>query len=256
MKRLTVLMLLVSIFFYFGVAGELQNTIAEAIGVWLFDEGNGNKVKDASGNGHDGEIIGEVEWVDGKFEKALQFDGGHVQVPHEDVMNLRQWTMTAWIKVPKIVDPYQVIVGKETWPNRNYTMWIRPGVMTFGFTLPGGAQDLQVGSKVVTDNQWHFVAGVYDEKNLTPYVDGERFNPRGAAGKPATSGAPLIIGAQGPNGKNGPLKGIIDEVAVYNTALDEDEITEVMEGLTKQFQAVEAVGKLAVTWGSIKESSE
>ena len=188
MKKLTILMLLVSIFFSFGVAGELQNTIAEAIGVWLFDEGNGNKVKDASGNGHDGEIVGEVAWADGKFEKALKFDGGHVLVPHEDVMNLRQWTMTAWIKVPKIVDPYQVIVGKEAWPNRNYTMWIRPGVMTFGFTLPGGAQDLQVGSKEVTDNQWHFVAGVYDEKNLIPYVDGEQFNPRGAAGKPATSG--------------------------------------------------------------------
>ena len=168
------------------------------IGVWLFDEGNGKVVKDLSGNGHHGEIIGEVAWADGKFETALEFDGGHVSVPHEDIMNLRQWTMTAWIKVPKVVDPYQIILGKERWPNRNYTMWIRPGVMTFGFTLPNGAQDLQVGSKEVTDGKWHFVAGVYDEKNLTPYVDGVQFNPRGAAGKPATSNAPLIIGAQGP----------------------------------------------------------
>ena len=253
MKSLTGLMLLASIFGYFSVAGEIKGATAEVIGVWLFDEGNGNTVKDVSGNGHHGEIIGEVAWADGKFESALEFDGGHVRVPHEDVMNLRQWTMTAWVKVPKIVEPYQVIVGKETWPNRNYTMWIRPGVMTFGFTLPAGAQDLQVASKIVTDNKWHFVAGVYDEKHLIPYVDGEQFNPRGAAGKPATSNAPLIIGAQGPDGKNGPLKGIIDEVAVYNTALDEDELEEVMEGLTKQFQAVEAAGKLTVTWGHLKE---
>ena len=253
MKNLTGLMLLVSIFWYFSVAGELKSAPAEAIGVWLFDEGNGNTVKDTSGNGHHGEIIGEVAWVDGKFESALEFDGRHVLVPHEDVMNLRQWTMTAWIKVPKIVDPYQVILGKETWPDRNYTMWIRPGVMTFGFTLPGGAQDLQVGSKEVADGKWHFVAGVYDEKNLIPYVDGEQFNPRGAAGKPATSNAPLIIGAQGPDGENGPLKGIIDAVAIYDTALDEDELAEVMENLTKQFQAVEVVGKLTVTWGHLKE---
>ena len=106
MKRLTGLMLSVSIFWYFGVAGELKSASAEAIGVWLFDEGNGNTVKDVSGNGHHGEIIGEVAWVDGKFESALEFDGGHVLVPHEDVMNLRQWTITAWIKVPKIVEPY------------------------------------------------------------------------------------------------------------------------------------------------------
>ena len=253
MKSLIGLMLSVSIFCYFSVAGELKSASAEVVGVWLFDEGNGKTVKDASRNGHDGEIIGEVAWVDGKFESALKFDGGHVLVPHEDVMNLRQWTMTAWIKVPKIVEPYQVILGKEAWPNRNYTMWIRPGVMTFGFTLPAGAQDLQVGSKVVTDDKWHFVAGVYDEKNLIPYVDGEQFNPRGAAGKPATSNAPLIIGAQGPDGRNGPLKGIIDEVAVYDTALDEDELAEVMESLTKQFQSVEATGKLTVTWGHLKE---
>ena len=251
MKKLTVLMLLMSIFFCFGII----NASADAIGVWLFDEGNGKIVKDLSGNGHHGEIVGEVAWADGKFETALEFDGGHVSIPHEDIMNLRQWTMTAWIKVPKIVDPYQIIVGKEAWPNRNYTMWIRPGVMTFGFTLPGGAQDLQVGSKEVTDGKWHFVAGVYDEKNLIPYVDGEQFNPRGAAGKPATNNAPLIIGAQGPDGKNGTLRGIIDEVAVYNMALDEDEINEVMEGLSKQFQAVDASEKLAVTWGYLKDNS-
>ncbi len=252
MKRITVLMLLLGIFCYF----RITSADADVIGVWLFDEGNGKIVKDASGNDHHGEIVGEVAWVDGKFENALEFDGGHVLVPHADVMNLRQWTMTAWIKVPEIVNPYQVIMGKEAWPDRNYTMWIRPGVMTFGFTLPGGAQDLQVGSKEVTDNEWHFVAGVYDEKNLIPYVDGERFNPRGAAGKPATNNAPFIIGAQGPAGNGGPLKGIIDEVAVYNTALDEDEIAEVMEGLTKQFHAVEATGKLAVTWGYLKASGK
>lgn len=249
MKRAITLMLILSIF---SCVAVVPCVTAEVVGVWLFDEGDGKTVKDASGNGHDGEIIGEVAWVDGKFEKALEFDGGHVLVPHDNVMNLRQWTMTAWIKVPKIVEPYQIIVGKEAWPNRNYTMWIRPGVMTFGFTLPGGAQDLQVGSKVVTDGQWHFVAGVYDEKNLIPYVDGEQFNPRGAAGKPATSDAPLIIGAQGPDGRNGPLKGIIDEVAVYDTALDEDELAEVMESLTKQFQSVEAMGKLTLTWGHLK----
>ena len=248
MKTLIVSMLLMSIFCCFWIS----NASADAIGVWLFDEGAGKIVKDLSGNGHHGEIIGEVAWADGKFDNALEFDGGHVLVPHEDIMNLRQWTMTAWIKVPKIVDPYQIIVGKERWPNRNYTMWIRPGVMTFGFTLPNGAQDLQVGSKEVTDGKWHFVAGVYDEKNLIPYVDGEQFNPRGAAGKPATSNAPLIIGAQGPDGKKGPLRGIIDEVAVYNTALDENEIAEVMEGLSKQFQAVEATGKLTITWGYLK----
>ena len=86
MKRLTLLMLLPSIFCYFGII----SASADAIGVWLFDEGAGEIVKDVSGNGHHGEIVGEVAWSEGKFDNALEFDGGHVLVPHEDVMNLRQ----------------------------------------------------------------------------------------------------------------------------------------------------------------------
>ena len=109
MKRITVLMLLLSIFCYF----RITSANADPIGVWLFDEGNGKIVKDISGNEHHGEIVGEVAWADGKFETALEFDGGHVLVPHADVMNFGQWTMTAWIKVPKIVDPYQVIMAKR-----------------------------------------------------------------------------------------------------------------------------------------------
>lgn len=228
-----------------------NTTKAEMVGLWLFDEGNGKVVKDASGNGNDGEIVGKVEWVNGKFDSALEFDGGHVQVPHQDNLNLEQFTITAWVNVPAVVDPYQMIVGKEAWPDRNYAMWIRPGVMTFGFTTPGAVQDIQVGSKEVADGQWHFVAGTYDKKNLTPYVDGVAMNPRGAAEKPATNPAMLMIGAQPPNG-GGPLKGQIDEVAIYNTALNEKEISKIMEGLANQFQAVDPSGKLATTWAKIR----
>jgi hypothetical protein len=98
-------MLLVS---FFAISVLLtKSTTAEVVGVWLFDEGNGKIVKDASGKGHDGEIVGEVAWTEGKFGTGLEFDSGYVIVPHEDIMNLRQWTITAWIKVPAIVDPYQ-----------------------------------------------------------------------------------------------------------------------------------------------------
>ena len=37
-------------------------------------DGKGAKAEDLSGNGHDGEIDKPL-WVDGKFEKALEFDG-------------------------------------------------------------------------------------------------------------------------------------------------------------------------------------
>ena len=49
-------------------------------GIWFFDEGKGGVANDSSENGNDGEIV-DAQWVDGKFGKALKFEGGaHVAV--------------------------------------------------------------------------------------------------------------------------------------------------------------------------------
>ena len=52
------------------------------MGMWLFDEGKGGVATDSSKQGNDGEIHG-AKWVDGKFGKALEFDGANnwVEVP-------------------------------------------------------------------------------------------------------------------------------------------------------------------------------
>ena len=42
--------------------------------LYHFDEGQGTVAKDSSGHGYDGEIRG-AEWVEGRFGKALRFDG-------------------------------------------------------------------------------------------------------------------------------------------------------------------------------------
>ena len=52
-----------------------------------------------------------------------------------------------------------------------------------------------------------------------------------------------------------PVKGIIDDVALFSVALEEEDIQEIMNnGLQKTLNiiAVESAGKLAVTWGRLK----
>ncbi len=53
------------------------------MGAWLFDEGSGDEAADWTGKENNGEIDG-AEWVDGKFGKALDFDGEKSQVIIED----------------------------------------------------------------------------------------------------------------------------------------------------------------------------
>ena len=222
----------------------------DILGIWTFENSDGKEVSDLSGNEHNGEIIGNAKLVDGKFGEAIEFTGGHVKVEHTDDMSLETFSLTAWINVPKTVDPYQFVVGKEAWPDRNYSMWIRPDKIVVGFTNGG---DKQVTGASVVGGAWHHVASTYDGQIFKVYVDGIRNAQASLGTTPKTCNCPLLIGAQPPNGANGPIEGIIDEVGVFRIALEEDEIMRIMEnGMKTLVLSVEHNGKLCATWGALR----
>ena len=49
------------------------------VGYWPFEEGKGDEAIDESGSGNDGNITGKVKWVEGKFDKALEFEPDNSQ---------------------------------------------------------------------------------------------------------------------------------------------------------------------------------
>ena len=73
------------------------------VGLWLLDEIEGDKVRDSSGNGHDGTLIGSPELVAGKFGNALSFDGTDdvVDCGNADSLNLGTFTVVFWANVPE-----------------------------------------------------------------------------------------------------------------------------------------------------------
>jgi len=68
---------------------------------WHFDEGYGSVLKDSSGNGNDGTIYGAT-WVDGKFGKALSFDGvdDYVDCGNDRIFDFgtNTFTIETWVK--------------------------------------------------------------------------------------------------------------------------------------------------------------
>ena len=71
------------------------------VAVWLLNEGSGNKVTDFSGKGHDGEFGGgKPKWVDGKFGKALSFDGqaDFVKMNDPTIPETADLTIGCWVK--------------------------------------------------------------------------------------------------------------------------------------------------------------
>jgi len=92
------------------------------VGVWLFDEGKGDIIDDSSGNGHEGKMQA-AKWTDGKFGKALLFEGaGEVKINSTEKLNLGdKFTMMAYFYANATVDWHQIIAK-----NNEYLLRIDP----------------------------------------------------------------------------------------------------------------------------------
>jgi hypothetical protein len=226
----------------------------DIVAAWLFEGIEGNTVKDATGNGHDGEIVGDPKIAEGKFGKGLEFDGvdDYVEVPHSDDLNFETFTLAAWIKMGNTGANQNVIVKKIPSPERKTYQLIShtgsAGAMRGSFHVDG-ANRVVMGIIPVTDEEWHHTATTYDGSTLKVYLDGELESEVAADGTPDTSDAPLGLGSSCPGQF---MKGIIDEAFVVSVALEQEEIKEIMTNGLMESLSVQFRGKLAATWGAIK----
>lgn len=231
---------------------------ASVVGIWLLDEDGGTQVADSSDNGHVGEIKGNVNWVQGKFGSALEFpgtSGNLVSIPQTPELDLFTFTIVAWYK-GEDTGSWQYLVSKEIPHNsRNYSIGVNKGtgVMTTQITVGAEQWKTATGTTVLTDGEWYHMAGTYDGTFIQSWVNGVMEGQIGEQGEPdQPGGEPLRIGAV-----NGiPAKGIIDEVALFSVALEEEDIQDIMNnGLENalQIMAVKPAEKLAATWASIKK---
>ena len=222
---------------------------ASIIGVWLFDEGGGDTTRDSSGKGNDGKLVNNPKWVAGKFGKALEFDGkdDYVEVPDNDTLDVTAITLVAWVKseAKQLVDGNVIVYKKSSYIHQYWATTINPGVFVGGQWCGSG----WLPQAIIWDNDWHHVALTYDGSIQKFYVDGVFKGDNAACkGKIDITDSSLTIGT----GNVGFYTGSIDEVAVFDVALDEDDFEII---ITKGLGAVAAVfpiGELTTTWGMIK----
>ena len=228
------------------------------VAVWLFDEGKDDEAKDSSENGHHGIIKGGAKWVPGKFDGALEFNGvdGFVEVQAADDLNLQTFTVVAWFKISKISAGMLrgFLVAKQGEPfTRTYGFSIEAdGQILYGFSSDVGTGNYIKSTVTLLDGQWHNVAMSYDGKVLRGYADGELKAENDFSSVPDLNGDHVTIGKCI---KGQFVKGIIDEVGIFNVALVADDIKSIMNkglGSATGLTAVEPSG-MVTTWGSIRE---
>jgi hypothetical protein len=243
------------------------------MGMWLFDK-EGDIVIDSSGNGLDGRIVNTVDWVDGKFGMALEFRGsGFVDCGNQEALNVgtNNFSIVAWIKYSETpADWHATIVEKVDFaaPRHGYVLAVRGALDTAGnvekplmWAGLGDANGIHLfGTKPINDGEWHHLAGTVDRKGMMKlYRDGSfesQLNISALEKQNENNQSSFMIG--GENGIRTLEGGLIDEVALFNVVLTEDDINSIVQsGLERAFglTAVFPEGKLATAWGEMKRGS-
>ena len=238
---------------------------------WNLDEGAGTVAQDAAGNFYDpnddtlgfdqldshGELISgnggpDPNWIDGPdwqntdllaepndFLGAIWLDDDYqhyaaIRNLHYEDSGLEECTVTAWIKTGS--GDNQVIASFDR--NEYWRLEVNGAAAGFGQVGWGPATStstvLVSSVSRVDDNEWHHVAGVFDNGEVIIYLDGVKEDS-------ATGGSTFGTGnlrygfigvgseASEYDGDKSPLDyfhGGIDDVRIYNVALTQQEILE------------------------------
>jgi hypothetical protein len=135
-----------------------------------------------------------------------------------------------WVN-PSVIDPNastgKIILSKGDQAFRYYSMGITPWG-TLGFNVESAYNNEIQTEELLDPNEWYHVVGVHDGEHIYIYVNGELKNYADSPLKPyqKSSNAPMTIGIE-PSYMWDPnrwFKGVIDEVAIYNRALTQEEI--------------------------------
>jgi len=211
---------------------------------WLLDtsllvhwplDGNAN---DVSGNGYHGTVYGNPIWTSGVSGGALAFDGtaDYVKVDgYKGILGKTARTVSAWIKSPGSGVNMAIASWGAAVSGQQYL---------FGIFADGGVVVYSAGPYAKTvqgilDDQWHHVAVVLPNDGSPSlgevqfYIDGVRqtnIQFTADAAIHTVAAEDLLIGAvsMSPGQATAFFQGFIDDIRVYDSALTEMEIQEIM----------------------------
>jgi alpha-L-arabinofuranosidase len=209
-----------------------------------FDEQNGNTVVDSSGKGNDGELIdgAKISFEDENQGKLILNGKGYVELPKNILKGLKEITVSTWVKFSPntaAMSEWQRVFdfGKDT---NNYLFLSKN--KRFSLSV-GGRVNESTGNSAAKDNQWIHIAITIGNNEMIYYengveigrVDGMRNN----IGQLSSTTGHFI--GKSKFTADAILKGEIDSFYIYNTALSEEEVKNVMRYSLTDKQAVNMI---------------
>ena len=231
----------------FGAAAAASAVTEGLVAYWDFDDGNGNMARDLSGNGHDGELVGKADWAEGRFNGGLEFDEPleYVAVPdHPDLDLSDAATYMVHFKPMDSLASRRLMVKNDS----VFVIFDFGNVTSIDFLVKPTNFFAESATTEWTIGAWYHFAGTFDGSTLRVYVDGKLDGEVPNNEPIATSDLDLWIGADDFGRPTDSFPGVLDDVRIYNRALNEREIQEAMSGPL----SVDPRRKAAVVWANLK----
>ena len=196
-----------------------------------FDENQGVIVKDTSGQLRDGDIIGPVSWVDGRYGKAPSFDdagnpGDHIRVAHS-FSGYTALTLEAWVKTT-------ASEGQNIFSHNPFILHLRGAGFYLRDNAAGNSGYLSWDGYTFNNDTWYHLAATWDGITMTVYINGNEQNSKDWTGSGTLGDSTLLYIGEWFNSGQVSFTGILDNIRVYNRALSGTEIkTQYEQGETK-----------------------
>lgn len=227
-----------------------------------FDEGSGKEAEDSSVNGFTGAVNGNAQWVQGKFDMAIEFNASadHVAIADNAAFHIEdEITQAAWVKLNRLPGAHAVIFGTRAGGGARhigfgYGMNPSNGIKVWTNGANGGFKDINDNATKLEVDKWYYVSYTHTTANsgkVKIYVDGEVTSEQNSDNPVAPAGVTSQIQIGTWSGEAWP--GFVDEVRLWNRALSDAEMKESMNTGSDNLLDVSPIDKLATSWGSIKK---
>ncbi|QGQ94328.1 hypothetical protein EHS13_05110 [Paenibacillus psychroresistens] len=201
------------------------------VGEWKFNETSGTSADDTSANSNIGTLTnGAVFATGGKSGYAVSLDGTNDYVNIADnaaLDGMSALTVSAWVNLTQMAALGYIPVGKD-WGGESYRIFINAaGTVQFVVRTTNNswysAGTAAVSPSALTAGTWYHLVGTYDGANVKIYINGvyQATGSQTISGSIYNTGAALRIGYLD---LSNYTKGKVDEVRIYNRALNASEV--------------------------------
>lgn len=226
------ILIVIGIILIFASAAQARIKTSGLVGAWAFEDLNTTgTATDWSGNGNNGTISGATSTI-GKVGVGLSFDGFDDKITIADSTSLDITTglsIVFWMcPTSSTYTAYQDMIVKVVPPFRNYQVYMAITSGVLGFY--NGTIIYESTYVPLANVPIHVAYTVTSTGVLTIYVNAASVYT--ATGVTLTSNAGSLYIGGSYEGDPAWFKGYLDEVQIFNYALTQSEIQQVMLGLS------------------------